>query len=72
MHAYYPAQVTGFLKENYAPEVIDRNIWSLPFVLIMEKTAEESWRLNNVAVLPEFQRNGIATSLLDEVLKKVG
>ena len=38
----------------------------------MEKTAEESWWLNNVVVLPEYQRNGIATSLLDEVLKKVG
>jgi ribosomal protein S18 acetylase RimI-like enzyme len=38
----------------------------------MEKTALESWWLNNVAVLPEYQGNGIATSLLDEVLKKVG
>jgi len=35
------------------------------------ETALESWWLNNVAVLPEYQGNGIATSLLDEVLKKV-
>ncbi|KAF8549284.1 hypothetical protein OG21DRAFT_611921 [Imleria badia] len=34
------------------------------------ETDRVSWWLNNVAVLPEYQGNGIATSLLEKVLRK--
>ncbi|KAF8121418.1 hypothetical protein EV363DRAFT_1365154 [Boletus edulis] len=34
------------------------------------ETHQVSWWLNNVAVLPEYQGNGIATFLLHKVLKK--